>query len=307
MQRTGPLAVGPDRVVIVLREVPAQYIERHRRPLPVARPERARRLREPVDTLTLPVVDLPAQAVSHSQPLLVGEGRALLNEVPEQRHHVGVVVVRPLQWVVLVLDALAVDVGYLRLRLVVGEGQSQRLAGLELVACHVVHCHALADAVPAEVPSRPIPRRGLPDLELPQVGRHLDAVPELDLHQPPHRELALRPAGRVEHLDELVRRLGYSRVVTATDIDGVMPAAEWVVAGADDVAVGSRIAQVQQRIVAVVDLLHALARRPIPEHDEVPRDRHRGLRRRVQHDGRRDTGDALDGRLNRLRLVVIAA
>ena len=69
-QLAAPHALGPNRVGVVLVEVPAEAIQRNRRPLPVPGTDAAGRLGETVNALALAMVQLPGKGVGDLQPLL---------------------------------------------------------------------------------------------------------------------------------------------------------------------------------------------------------------------------------------------
>ena len=178
-------ALLPNRVGIVSLEVAGKTIKCDGRPLPVPRPDGAGPTggTPRVGPLACPVVQLRGQRAGDAKPIFVAEHGALFNQVPEEDHHVGRVMIGTAQGVVLVLDPFPVDLGDFPKGLGVGESQSQELLGVELVAGHVVHGHPLADAVPAEVAHRAVSGRRFPSLDFPDVAGHFDAVAHLDFRQ----------------------------------------------------------------------------------------------------------------------------
>ncbi len=298
-------ALLPDGARVVRVEVPPQAIQRDRRVLPVPRADVGGRSGQPVDALVLAVVELPREGVRHLQALFVAEDRTLLDEVPEQDRHVRVVVIEPRQGVVLVLDALAVNLGDILEGLLVGEGEPQRLPSVELVARHIVRRHPLGDAAPAEVSGGFVPFRGLPDLKLAHVPGHLDALAQLDLGQPPDGQRALLRTRLVELADEdLGGCLDAGKVAAAHEHD-VVPIPERVVQRAHNVAFRARVAQVQQRVVPVVQLADRLVGGAIAQDDQVAGDRHRPGRRGVRVNRHLRPSELLDGLRDAEGLLVI--
>ena len=161
MQRSRPHALIPDGIGVVLLEVAPEAVEGNGGPLSVAGTYTGGDAIEPVGAgivaaASLGMFKLQGEGVGNAQAFVVSEYGTFLNQVPEEDHHVGVVVVWAGQRRVLVLEPLPVNLRYFLARLGIREGEADGLAGMVLVAGHVVHRHVLADAVPAEVADRAV-------------------------------------------------------------------------------------------------------------------------------------------------------
>ncbi|PIW15120.1 MAG: hypothetical protein COW34_07020 [Armatimonadetes bacterium CG17_big_fil_post_rev_8_21_14_2_50_66_6] len=207
----------------------------------------------------------------------------------------GVVVVEPGQRVVLVLDALAVELLNVFERLGVGEGEAHELPRAELVTGHVVHRHAFAEAAPTEVADGAIALGGFPGLEFLEVRRDLDAVPEFGLHRPAQGQLSLGGRRRSQNSGERLRAFTHARRVAPADDNDAAPVTEWVVHGADHVAFRAGVLEVNQAVVKVVEGVERLVGRPIPQHDHVAVERHCRFGGVVGHDRQLDPSSLLDG------------
>ncbi len=298
-------ALLPDAVWIVFLKIAAEAVERDRRPLPVPRANRRRRPRQAIDALILTVVQLPGEGVRDAQALFIGEDRALLDQVPVEHHQVGIIVVRAGKGIVLILDPFLIDPGDLFQRLLIGEGEADRLPGMEGIAGHVVHRHPLADAVPPEVADRAVVSRCLPRLERRQILGHGDPLAEADLHQPAESEAALLAVRLADLGDEGIRSGGDAGGITAAREDHVVPAAERVMERAHLIPARPGIAEVGQREVAVIQLLDRPIGGAVAQNDEVPPDRHRCFRRIVADNRDARSGHLLDRLLDPGRITLM--
>jgi len=269
----------PEGIRVVGLEVSGQAVAGDGRPLAVPAADPLGDLGGPGGPghLGLPMVDLVREGPGDAQTILVGEHRAFFDQVPEEDHQVGGVVVGAAQGAVLDLDPLAVNARDFLAGHLVREGQTQELSGVHRVAGHVVQRHALAQAVPAEVADRAIAGRGLPGLCVLHPLGHTESPVQLDVGQAPQADRSLGGC-LLEPLDEVFASLFDARQIAATDEDHVVGVAKGIVERADLEAPFSGVFQVEQRQVAVVELGDQPVGGAIAQGDYVALDRQRGGR-----------------------------
>ena len=185
-----------------------------------------------------------------------------------------VVVIRATERFVFVFNPLAVDVGNLALRFLVGKRQTHEFPRMEFIARHVEHGQPFAQTVPAKVPHRAVTFRGFPRFEGAQVRGHADSLAKLNLGQPPHRQRTFGDLCSLQRSDERVRRLVDSGHVTAANEDDIAPVAERVVQRTDDGAARSRIAEIQKCVVPIVEFADGSVGRPVTQDDQITHDGH---------------------------------
>ena len=298
-------AVLPDRIRVVLLKIAPQAIERNGRPLPVPGADSRGGLCASVDPFTFSMVELLRKSVGDAQTFLIREHRAFLDQVPEQYHHMCVVVIRPTERFFLVLNAFAVNPGYLLTSFFIRECQSEKLASVGCITGHVVHGHPLADAVPAEVTHRSIPFRCLPCLELTKVCRNADSLAEFDLCQPTNRKCIFRNTNLVQLCYKCICGSVHAHQVTSPHEDHIVAVTEGIVECAYYVPSRPGIAEIEERIVAVIQLADSTVGGPIAQNDEMSTDRHGPSWRLIGSDRHLDTCEFSDSLLDAFCLLFV--
>ena len=205
------------------------------------------------------------------------------------------------------LDAQQLLLG---LGVVARKGQPEKPAHIRLFAGQVVQSHVLAQRVPTEkagvfVAIGTLPHRNLSDVRLGR--RHGDPMVALDVGNPADAQSARSGIRLGQAADELLARRLDAIGIAPADEDDVMPVAKRIVQRANDVALGAGVSQIQQREVAVVELLDRRARRAVAQHDQVAANRNGTLRRRVRGDRGPHARALLDRRCDGRRVLGIDA
>ena len=262
-------ALIPDGIGIPAIQIPAKTIERDGRPLTVPAADHTGRLGEVVDSFPQAVLELPRECPGHLEPFGIGEDRALFNEIPEQDHHVRVVVVGAGEWVVFVFEAFLIDGLNLFSGRCIREREPQRLSCITLAAGHVIHRHVFADAVPAKVTNRAIASGGIPDFIIEQITGRVHSFAELDVGHPAERQRIVFHLSTLDPRDQSSGRSFNAIGITASGEYCINAVTERIMKGTHHRPAGPRILQIQQRKIAAVQLLNHCIRRTVAKQDEI--------------------------------------